>query len=181
MLGREQHGFIAQVGFNLYSEMLKRGVSRAKSEKVPQGRLSPLIDLPVKAFLADDYVPYFREKLTIYKRMSDILEFSKVEDLKKELRDKFGPLPQEAENLMELLRLKVSAIKAQCPMIKMQGDKMYFTFPDFSEFSPADLKQLEKVSGLSLKFSPYQFEAGGGEEHPLESAGKFLTLIRKFL
>jgi len=181
MLGREQHGFIAQVGFNLYSEMLKRGVSRAKSEKVSQGRLSPLIDLPVKAFLADDYVPYFREKLTIYKRMSDILEFSKVEDLKKELRDKFGPLPQEAENLMELLRLKVSAIKAQCPMIKMQGDKMYFTFPDFFEFSPAGLKQLEKASGLSLKFSPYQFEAGGGEEHPLESAGKFLTLIIKFL
>lgn len=181
MLGREQHGFIANVGFNLYSELLRKGISRAKAEPAVEGRLSPRIDLPLKAFLADDYIPYFREKLTLYKRMSDITEFSEIEDMRKELRDKFGPLPPEAESLLELLGLKIWALKAQCPLIKTQGEKLFLTFPDFPQFSPTDLKRLEKEIGLTVKFSPYQFEVSGGEESALDTARKFLKTIVSFL
>ncbi|MBM3463917.1 MAG: transcription-repair coupling factor [Armatimonadetes bacterium] len=121
LLGPEQSGQIAAVGFELYCQMLEDAVAGLKGERrrhvVDE---APVIDFPVEAFLSEQYVSDARQKITLYKRLAEMRELSEVELMREELRDRFGPLPPEAEKLLDMVAIKALCLELGIPSIKFR-------------------------------------------------------------
>ncbi len=116
LLGVKQSGGIAQVGFELYIEMLHEAVTRleTREKKVRFRRESlPEADLPVPAYLPEDYVPQEGDRLQLYRKLSNVLTLEDVESLREELRDRFGPLPAPAFNMIRILKIRVYLLQAR--------------------------------------------------------------------
>ncbi len=106
LLGPEQHGFMASVGFDLYCRMVDEVVQELKGEAVAR-RPEPEITSNLPAYVPDEYVSDRDEKLDVYRRMAALADLEALEGLQSELRDRFGPLPPEVANLLELKRLRL--------------------------------------------------------------------------
>jgi transcription-repair coupling factor (superfamily II helicase) len=136
LLGARQHGHIAAVGFDLYTRLLAQAVQDARGRqqgtgrKVPKTELAdemaahiqPLehavqINLPLAAYLPVSYVPDETLRLQLYRRLAGLSSEKELDDLKGELKDRFGPLPDIAQNLFYQLRLKLHALAAGAQVI----------------------------------------------------------------
>ena len=131
ILGARQHGHIAAVGFDLYCRLLANAVDNAKvkaksqNEKVPPTLgFAPVIDLPLQAHIPEGYVPESGLRLRLYRRLADVTTPAQVDEIAKELEDRFGPPPEEVRNLMYLLRLKVAAMHAQLALIAIEDGRI---------------------------------------------------------
>ena len=108
LLGTQQSGHIATVGYELYCRLLEQAVRGLKA--MPPAELPPVaIDLPGEAWLPRDYIPDFRAKVDVYRRLSRAAAGTQIDDLASELTDRFGPLPPEAARLLDFARLRVAA------------------------------------------------------------------------
>ena len=108
LLGTQQSGHIATVGYELYCRLLEQAVRDQKS--LPAAEPPPVtIDLPGEAWLPRDFIPDFRAKIDVYRRLSRITAESQVEDLAGELTDRFGPLPAEVSRMLEFARIRAAA------------------------------------------------------------------------
>jgi transcription-repair coupling factor (superfamily II helicase) len=129
ILGTRQSGQIAAVGFDLYTRLLRRAVQglRAQREGQPPPP-EPLggirIDLPIPVRLPDDYVPDVRLRLQIYRRLAELGSMAQIDEMEKELADRFGPLPPPVQNLMYQLRLKSLARDAGVGVIGLDNDRL---------------------------------------------------------
>jgi transcription-repair coupling factor (superfamily II helicase) len=109
LLGTQQSGHIAVVGYELYCRLLEQAVRGLK--KMPPAEPPPVnIDLPGDAWLPREYVPDFRAKIDIYRRLSRATAERQVDDLATELADRFGPPPDEARRLLDFAKLRCRAI-----------------------------------------------------------------------
>ena len=110
LLGSEQSGQIAAVGFEMYLRLLEEAVALAKGERVDHGEERPVIvELPLDAYLPPEYVTDEIERVDLYRRASGLRSLAETDDLAEELTDRFGPLPEPALNLLGLSRVKVLA------------------------------------------------------------------------
>ncbi len=109
LLGQEQHGFIAAVGLDLYSQLLQEEIARLKGEPPPTITRFPSMDLSVHAFLPADYLPSEELRILFYKKLVSAETSEALDSVQGELEDRFGPLPPEAETLMEISRLRMMA------------------------------------------------------------------------
>jgi transcription-repair coupling factor (superfamily II helicase) len=108
LLGAEQSGHIAAVGFDTYARILAESVAEMKGEPVPE-EAEVRVDLPVRAFLPVDYVGQESLRLEMYRRISSARDEREVEAVRIEAEDRFGPLPPEALTLLDLARLRIAA------------------------------------------------------------------------
>ncbi|MBN3032836.1 MAG: transcription-repair coupling factor [Candidatus Saganbacteria bacterium] len=123
LLGAEQSGHIYEVGFDLYCELLEEAVKEVRGETVAVPREVEL-DLKVEASIPAAYVSDERQRIALYRRMNLITDSEGIENVKKELADRFGPLPPPVEELLRLLGLKVAALKAGVRSIKEEKGKL---------------------------------------------------------
>jgi len=108
LLGTQQSGHIATVGYELYCRLLEQAVRGLKA--LPPAEPPPVvIDLPGEAWLPRDYCSDFRAKIDIYRRLSRATEAAQVEELARELADRFGPPPEEARRLLDFAHLRCRA------------------------------------------------------------------------
>jgi transcription-repair coupling factor (superfamily II helicase) len=112
ILGTQQSGHIAAVGYELYCQLLENAVRRFKQQPL-RTPLEVNLDLPWRAFLPRDYVPGQRQKIEVYRRLSRIRRMQRLEDFRQELRDRFGPLPESAQWLLRLAELRLLAARWQ--------------------------------------------------------------------
>jgi transcription-repair coupling factor (superfamily II helicase) len=108
LLGAEQHGHIAAVGFDTYARLLGEQVAELKGEPLPDER-EIRIDLPVRAFLPVDYLGQERLRLELYRRIASAEREEELDAVRAEAEDRFGPLPAEAGTLLDLARLRIAA------------------------------------------------------------------------
>ena len=106
LLGQAQSGQLAEVGYELYLQLLEQAIREFKGEAREETVPDPEIRLPVAAYLPEDYVPDIQQRLALYRRLSDRLSLEMVQELEEELLDRFGPLPLEGRNLLEVVRSK---------------------------------------------------------------------------
>ena len=139
LLGGEQSGHIADVGFDLYMRMVGEAVQDYKSgiietdEKV----LECKVELPINAHLSTEYVPGERLRLDLYRRLADVKSADDVSSIESELIDRFGPLPQEAQSL-----LGVASLRAQAKALKLTEVIVQGKFLRFSPLVLSESKQL---------------------------------------
>jgi len=129
ILGTRQSGQIAAVGFSLYTRLLRRAVQELRAQREGQPPpAAPLgsirIDLPISVRLPDDYVPDTRLRLQIYRRLAELGSMAQIDEMERELADRFGPLPLDVQNLMYQLRLKSLARDAGVRAIGVKGDRL---------------------------------------------------------
>jgi transcription-repair coupling factor (superfamily II helicase) len=106
LLGQAQSGQLAEVGYELYLQLLEQAIREFKGEAREEPVPDPEIRLPVAAYLPEDYVPDIQQRLALYRRLSDRLTPEMVQELEEELLDRFGPIPPEGRNLLEVVRAK---------------------------------------------------------------------------
>jgi transcription-repair coupling factor (superfamily II helicase) len=129
LLGTEQSGHIATVGYELYCQMLETAVRRLK--QLPQKFAVHVdIDLPGVAYLPDDYIADRRQKIDFYRRMTRVEAFAEIEQLRTELIDRFGPPPAPVERLLKLADIKLEAAVWQIHSIFLQDNYVGFRFAD---------------------------------------------------
>ncbi|MBL7193091.1 MAG: transcription-repair coupling factor [Pirellulales bacterium] len=131
LLGTQQSGHIAAVGYDLYCKLLEQAV-RGLKHLPPAEPPAVAIDLPGRAFLPRDYIPDIRSKIDVYRRLSRAGEASHIDDIQAELADRFGPLPDEARRLCEAARVRVAAASWGIDAITRQDGLLVFTFHDIS-------------------------------------------------
>jgi transcription-repair coupling factor (superfamily II helicase) len=118
ILGARQHGHIAAIGFELYTRLLAQAVDdlKAKGPKaaaaLPEIELSPVIELPLQAFLPEDYVPEENLRVKMYQRMTSLKSEDELDNLRQEMEDRFGLLPPATEDLLYVLRVRLLASRA---------------------------------------------------------------------
>jgi len=107
VVGAEQSGQVAAVGFDMYTQLLKEEVADLTGEAIEE-EVEISVDLPVDATLPAAYVPDDHQRLELYKRISAIRDAAGVKELTEELRDRFGPLPEPARRVLTLAALKAA-------------------------------------------------------------------------
>ncbi len=123
LLGSEQSGHIASVGFDLYSKLMAEAVDalkQMKTEEPSRPKLPPVpsIDLPLTAHVPEQYLEDLNERLALYQRISSIDSAAGVASMQEELRDRFGPVPPSVENLLYISLVKSLGRRAQVEAIK---------------------------------------------------------------
>jgi transcription-repair coupling factor (superfamily II helicase) len=106
LLGQEQSGQMAAVGFDLYCQLLSRAVSELKGEDVTEVELPP-VDLPVDAFIPQGYMPTEAHRILFYKKMAAVKNVENVQAVQDELEDRFGDPPKPVWNMLAILRLRL--------------------------------------------------------------------------
>jgi transcription-repair coupling factor (superfamily II helicase) len=108
LLGGEQSGHIADVGFDLYMRMVGEAVNEYKRGVIDgvEENLECKVELPITAHLSPEYVPSDRLRLDLYRRLADAKDDAEIDAIKDELVDRFGALPQEAEALLQVAKLR---------------------------------------------------------------------------
>jgi transcription-repair coupling factor (superfamily II helicase) len=141
MLGRQQHGHIEAVGFDIYTQMLERAVSKLKGEEAaPEMRTTLSLGLDVR--IPQDYIPSENLRLRTYKRISSIKTDEEKTDVAKELADRFGPLPSSVGNLLEYAALKSICERLRISMVERQGNRVAVRFHPETPLDPAMLVQV---------------------------------------
>jgi transcription-repair coupling factor (superfamily II helicase) len=156
LLGEEQSGHIKEVGFELYQSMLEEAILSLKagiSEPVAD-RWSPQITLGMPVLIPEDYVADLAIRLSLYRRLADLDTDDEIENFGAELRDRFGPLPDEVRHLF-----KVAAIKAYCRRANVEkvdaGPKgAVIAFRDNSFAQPERLVAFIRRHGQAAKVRP---------------------------
>jgi transcription-repair coupling factor (superfamily II helicase) len=132
LLGEDQSGQIQEIGFNLYNDLLDRAVKALKAGKVPdldprtQSRTT--VELGAAALIPDDYLPDVHSRLILYKRIASAANQSALDELRVEMIDRFGLLPEPTKNLFSVTRVKLIAQSLGVRKLDMnaKGGRMLF-------------------------------------------------------
>ena len=127
LLGAEQHGFILNVGFDLYCRLLDETVRELKGI-APDRKPDARVVTDVEAFLPDDYVPDNREKMALYKSIADTTDLDGLSAVEEEIRDRFGMLPDPGRHLLDLRRIRLLAGDAGIDTATVRKRQVVFEF-----------------------------------------------------
>jgi transcription-repair coupling factor (superfamily II helicase) len=134
ILGTRQHGQISAVGFDLYTRLLAQAVQELKAREggetfAPVLPAPVTIGLPLSAYIPSEYVPDNTLRLRLYRRMAQLASLEEVDVFAEEMADRFGPIPDEVDNLLYQLRLKVLAGAAGVESISVEDGKVAVRCP----------------------------------------------------
>ena len=150
LLGREQHGHIEAVGFDMYCQMMERAVAERKGEHVAPERRATL-NLGQDIRIPPEYIDSENLRLRIYKRIASVTSEEMRVEVRRELGDRFGPPPPSVENLLEYAVLKALAEKLLVATVDRKGDQVAIKFYDDTPLGPEHLvKLIRKRRGMRL-------------------------------
>jgi len=129
LLGVKQSGHIAALGFDLYCQLLAEAVEELRAKQGGEVRkkeiaFTPSMSLPLTAYIPEEYVPDLNTRLSLYHKLSKAEHIEEVEEITRELKDRFGTLPQPVENLLYVVKIKSLAMKAKVSSISVQGKQI---------------------------------------------------------
>ena len=141
LLGGEQSGHIADVGFDLYVRLVGEALAEYKGETDSEP-IDVKVELPVDAHLPHDYVPSERLRLDLYKRLADAHDEAAVQAMREEIKDRYGTLPKPVETLLEVARLRLDARAAGLQEIVLMGNQVRFAPVELAESATMRMARL---------------------------------------
>ncbi len=158
LLGDDQSGQIHSVGFTLYMEMLEQAVEALKEGKEPSLdellRDQTEVELRLPALLPDDYIPDVNMRLSMYKRIASVGNLNELAEMKVELIDRFGPLPDATKNLLSVSEIKLQAGQLHVKKLEAHQKGGFVEFYPTADINPAYLVKL-------LQSTPQKFGMEG--------------------
>ncbi|WP_022916578.1 transcription-repair coupling factor [Ruania albidiflava] len=141
LLGGEQSGHIAGVGFDLYVRMVSEAVAKARGEE-PEELAELKLELPIDAHITRDYISHERLRLEAYTKLSHVASEESLEQVREELVDRYGPVPEQVERLFAVAGLRIKARAAGLVDITAQGKYIRFAPVELAESAQLRLKRL---------------------------------------
>ncbi len=162
ILGKNQSGQIAAVGFDLYSTLLEQAVGEIRGESFVE-RVEPDLNLHFSAFIPEKFMPDVSQRLDFYQRLSRLQLDDDAEHIRAEMEDRYGEIPSETENLIEVSKLKITLRALGVRTVDLSKDKAIVRFDPSTPLDPAKLvtfvakepERLRFVGGDKLAFSLY--------------------------
>lgn len=145
ILGNEQSGHIAALGYEMYCTLLENAVRQLKNLP-PKVSVEVHVDLPWPAYLPRDYVPGQKLRIEVYRRLARLREGKQLADFRQELIDRYGPLPDETEWLLRMTEIRLLCVRWQIGSVNRDGRDLVFGFKN-----KAKAEQLGKLSGGRFK------------------------------
>ena len=143
LLGAEQSGFIMEMGFEMYERVLREAVDELKQEEfqdifdkqseshIPHPTsIETVVESDIEALIPDIYIESSSERLDIYRRVYRASNENELQEIRNELRDRFGEYPEEVDNLFGLVELRLAASRARYPKISLRGETLTVMLPD---------------------------------------------------
>jgi transcription-repair coupling factor (superfamily II helicase) len=126
LLGTEQSGQIGAVGFDLYCRLLQEAVGELRDGEIERALppQPPAIDLPMRAYIPEEYVNDLDMRLTIYQRLAKLSTSKQVAEMAEELKDRFGPMPSPVTNLLYAIKVRILAMDAGVESIASEDREM---------------------------------------------------------
>src|SRR5215212_9150836 len=177
LLGAEQSGHIAAVGFEMYLSLLEEAVAAARGE--PQERVEErpvIVELTLDAYLPPGYVMDEIERVDLYRRASALGSLAEVEDLTEELVDRFGELPDPAVNLLGLSRVKLLAREAGASSVTFRSGNLTVTGATAGSAAPALIR---KATGGTVTTRTGRISVRAPEQEPLTLAEETLRALTR--
>ncbi len=156
LLGDEQSGHIREVGYELYQEMLREAVEALRAGIAEPGEetWSPSITLGTPVTIPENYVPDLHLRLSLYRRLATLESDAEIESFAAEMIDRFGPLPGEAEELMQLVAIKVLCRQAHVEKVEAGPKGVIIAFRENSFSNPQGLVRYVAEQGPQAKVRP---------------------------
>lgn len=189
ILGREQSGSIAAVGFDLYCRMLNEAVLALRDQKpeAPAQEDTPVVvDIPVPACLPEDYIADSKQKVALYKKIAATRTLHDLEQVRAELKDRFGDPPPEGQNLLVMMEIRVRARALEIPSVRVKEGKLQLLTPFLRKLTLKEKQHLWQVTGwksleenMTLTFGSLFGVAAGPPVYPPaeEMLGKILAIL----
>ncbi|HLQ04139.1 MAG TPA: transcription-repair coupling factor, partial [Verrucomicrobiae bacterium] len=124
ILGAEQHGHVAAVGFELYTQMLEEAVNEQRGAPRQAALPEIVVDLALSTAIPDEYVPSRQRKLELYRRIAELRALEDLSALRDELRDRYGPPPEPVRNLLYGVEVKLRAVAAGATEVRARGPEL---------------------------------------------------------
>jgi transcription-repair coupling factor (superfamily II helicase) len=180
LLGDEQSGHVAALGFELYMQMLDEAVRQAgpvdgSAGADEQGAELPepvRLDVNVNAYIPADYIPYEQAKIDVHRRVASAVDVADLERLREELQDRFGPVPEPLANLLALQRARIKFGQAGARAVSFRGDRLAVT--------PIELDSV-RAKRLREQLPEALYEGGRSQVSirvPKEGEQRFPTVVR---
>src|SRR5581483_3674015 len=174
LLGDEQSGHVAALGFELYMQMLDEAVAAASEDGAGAAEdWEPVrLDVNVDAYVPADYIPYEQAKVDVHRRIAGAREVADLALLREELQDRFGPLPQPMENLISLQQARIKLGQAGARAVTFRGDRLAVT--------PVELDSV-RAKKIRAEIPEALYESGRSQlsvRVPEEPAERFPALVR---
>jgi len=152
ILGASQSGHIAAVGYDMFLRLMESSIAEIKGEPM-QEELEPEINLPIAAFLPENYISDIDQRLSIYRRLARMTDLKEISALKAELEDRFGPAPDEAGNLLLKIMLKVLAVRAGCKRLDLTDTHLQIHFSETHQVKPFGIVAMVAAGGDKYRFT----------------------------
>ena len=184
ILSASQHGFVRDVGYDMFAKLLEQEGRKIKGETAENAQEDKLceIDLQISAYIPNEYIPEDDIRILFYRKLSSAKDLAALESVKSELLDRFGKIPVETQVLFEISALRLEAEKLNIERISEDEKFIYMFFATDADFSTADLalfvknhsKIIEFLSGKSYGFKVKKTEI---QRESLQFIGSFLNTI----
>jgi transcription-repair coupling factor (superfamily II helicase) len=180
LLGPDQSGNIASVGFDLYTQLMEEAVAQLKGEEVRQ-EFEPDVELPIPALIPEEYVPEVSQRLFFYKRLASATSEEALYDVKGELRDQCGEPPAEVDALVEVMSLKNELRALRMRGLKSGPGRLIAQLGPEAALDPLKLAQLVARGKGRYRLTPGMelIATIDGEAAVLEAARSLLQELRK--
>ncbi len=180
ILGVEQSGYVAAVGFDLYCRMLAEAVEELRHGGVVNGNAEimepslPRVDLPLSAYIPEEYIPDLSARLSFYRRLADARCGDEVADIASEMADRFGAIPEPVRSLLYVVRIKQLAARAQVGSIFKVNKYIVVQF-DKRKSRPDVMPKMGQFAGLKWSDGQAKIDTKVWRERWPEVLEKFLT------
>jgi transcription-repair coupling factor (superfamily II helicase) len=153
LLGREQSGEIAAVGFELYTEMMDEAIRELRGEPA-RPDFEPELRLAIPAYIPDSYVPDENERLVLYRRMARASTPADLDELRDEMRDRFGPVPTLIENLIAAMNLRRLMRDQMILSAMLKHDQLEIKFHADAPLETEKLTALAHANRNTMRLTP---------------------------
>ncbi|HEV3112955.1 MAG TPA: transcription-repair coupling factor [Candidatus Binataceae bacterium] len=153
LLGREQSGEVTAVGFELYTEMMEQAIRELRGEP-ERPDFEPELQLGIPAYIPDSYAPDESERLILYRRMARAESVEDFDDLRDELRDRFGPVPTLVENLLRAMNVRRQMRELLIMSAMLRGNQLQLRFHPQAPLDAALLTKLVNANRSRMRLAP---------------------------
>ena len=151
LLGSQQSGHIASVGFDLYCQLMEETIQTVRGEELPV-RVEPELRLPVEGYIPDTYVENAAHRLELYRRLAAVSDMPTVEKLRQEIQDRFGRMPEAVQRLLAVIEIKTVARQLALERLEYHNDSILLTFHPRTPVEPAHLLQWLTATAAGFRF-----------------------------
>ncbi|PCJ63325.1 MAG: transcription-repair coupling factor [Planctomycetota bacterium] len=180
LLGSDQHGSVASVGYEMYCQLLEECIKELQKDN-DEWVIEVELKLNIPSYLPEDFIYDTSEKLKLYRRLHRCRTHLELEDFKFELEDRFGELPEEVENLIKLIKIKLLCQILKIESIETKKDLLKINLSNYQDLELAQiLRKLPNVEGLStVKLLSVSYDDEPSTQFVIDFLNMFIERIKE--